>query len=42
MIYINGKNRTDDVVSCRFIGMGYIKDMTTEEGNNILTVKGER
>lgn len=26
LIYINGKNRTDDVVSCRFIGMGYIKD----------------
>lgn len=26
LIYIDGNNRTDDIVSCRFIGMGFIKD----------------
>jgi superfamily I DNA and/or RNA helicase len=26
LIYIDGNNRTDDIVSCRFIGMGSIKD----------------
>jgi len=26
LIYIDGNNKTDDIVSCRFIGIGYIKD----------------
>jgi len=26
LIYIDGNNRTDDIVSCRFIGLGFTKD----------------
>src|SRR5574344_2753092 len=26
LIYIDGNNRTDDIVSCLFIGMAFIKD----------------